>query len=227
MSRAAVVWEISHRAMLSPTMHVLKWVQWALLSTSILGFVVAMVFFPSPGQAENQWVGPLMGASLLGFLAGMVVFTVRHASWIVAVGLVLFFALLGLAIFLTGMEGPPAVAGGLLVPVSIFFLTGWCVWFSVGRVQWQRRRLLERGRSVPGVLVELRRLGMSVQRDTDYPRYGMELTFELRPEGAPAFRATATELLSETEIAALAPGRAATLRYDPRRPSRAAVERWS
>jgi len=186
--------------------------RWVFIVISIVLFIVAMYMMAN--EKDHEGPGYVFSISIIAFILGMIIFIAEYGGWISSLGLLLFFGLLVLGIILSDSGNINAqVTGGLLFPLSIFFLGGWLYWFNFGITQWKNKRLLKKGLIAKGILLSFTRTGSKITKNTDFPKYGIALEIEVKPEGKSVFRAYANEMLAENEIVNLEKGIELTVRY--------------
>ena len=178
-----------------------------------------MIYGQDFSRVFNGW---LMDYSIGTFILGMVLLISQFTNILMGLGLLIFFIMLGISI----IYSDKADWAGCGLPVSVFFLVGWIVWFSWGADKVRNQKLLKNGISAPAVIVSYVRTGTNTKVNTDYPRYGVKLVIEVHPKNSPYFSSKAEAMLAEHEIANITDGMPVTVRYDPKNKDKVAIESW-
>ena len=187
-------------------------VRWILLSISIVLFIISM--YQISQDKTHSDPGILFGICTITFILGMLIFLAEYGGWISSLGLLLFFVIMYLGMVFTSLENTKIqFVGSLIFPLSIFFLGGWLYWFNLGKTQWKNKRLLKKGILAKGTILSYTRTGVSLTKNTDFPKYGVALEIEVKPNGLPIFIAYANDMLSEHEITNLEKGLEISVRY--------------
>jgi hypothetical protein len=199
---------------------VFRFIPYILLgSFAIIFFGGLLIYGPEFSRVLKGW---LMGYSIVAFVIGLVLLISQFTNGLLGLGLLIFFVILGISIVYSNKYD----WAGCGLPVSVFFLIGWFIWFSMGADRVRNSRLLKNGVSAPGMIVSYKRTGVNVKVNTDYPRYGVELVIEVRPNDGPQFRSKAEAMLAEHEIANITEGMPVTVRYNPKDKDMVSIESW-
>jgi len=159
------------------------------------------------------------------FVAAMLIMIAASSGWIFALGLAIFFVLLGLGVGSAFMKNP-YLPTGFLLPFSVIFLVGWMVWFSIGAMAFRKNRLLKTGEKNSGVLKSYEQTGGSMKISGQMPKYQTTMIFTVKLYDGQLIESTALEMLSETEIYNLRAGDTYQLMTDKKKPEKAAVD-WA
>lgn len=142
---------------------------------------------------------------ILGIVGGWIGYWVGHAAG-----------------WTTNAVFPRQIGGGdraILLSILLSFTSVMVgLWWLVAMPLRRVRRLLASGTPGRARIVRVWRTGLTSGRDH---QLGFEL--EMHPEGASAYAATATGLVTADDEAALAPGTEVSVRYDPVHPTSVAV----
>jgi hypothetical protein len=197
-----------------------KVIPYILLGSSAIALFGGMIIYRQEyPTAMNGW---LMGYSIAAFVIGMAIIVSQWRSGIFGLGLLIFFILLGISI---GFSDKYDLAG-CGIPLSIIFLIGWIIWFTVGLDQVRNNSILKNGISAPGIIINCKRTGNTMRVNTDYPNYGVELLIKVLPQNEPDFISKAETMLAEHEIANITEGMPVTVRYNPKDKGRVSIETW-
>jgi len=199
---------------------VFRTIPYILLGSCVITFFGGMMIYGQDfSRVFNGW---LMDYSIGTFILGMVLLISQFTNILMGLGLLIFFIMLGISI----IYSDKADWAGCGLPVSVFFLVGWIVWFSWGADKVRNQKLLKNGISAPAVIVSYVRTGTNTKVNTDYPRYGVKLVIEVHPKNSPYFSSKAEAMLAEHEIANITDGMPVTVRYDPKNKDKVAIESW-
>ena len=124
-------------------------------------------------------------------------------------------------------DWPGTIGGGsgavlLSIGVSVLFvaLAGLVVFLVP---EWRVRRVLRRGAEAEATVVRVHKTG-GRSRGFGAVKHQVVCELEVCPEGGTPYRARTTQFLAETVQTALRPGARVTVRVDPARPTRVAIE---
>ena len=125
-------------------------------------------------------------------------------------------------------DWPSKIGGGqgailLSIAVSVLGVALAVSWLTIPP-QLTVRRLLRDGTPAPATVLEARQTGIQ-SRGLEGRRRQLCCQLEVHPPGGEPYRAQAIQFILEAEEAALQPGAAVDIRYDPARPARVAIVR--
>ena len=103
---------------------------------------------------------------------------------------------------------------------SVMIVVGWLV----ARPLQRERRLLSTGRQAHATVMRVWRTGLSA-RDSRGNRRQLGFELVVHPDGGAAYTVHTTDMVDVAALDAFAPGVEVDVRYDPRHPTRVAVER--
>jgi hypothetical protein len=205
---------------------IINYSSYFMLATSVIVFFGGMIIYG--GKFASVFNGFLAGYSVLAFAIGMVILISRWTSIMLGLGLLIFFILLGGCIWLSmkysGQDNIPSRLAGFGLPLSVFFLVGWMIWFSTGADHFRNKKLLESGISSPAVILNFNRTGVAMKVNADYPRYKVKFLLEVHPKNGASFQAKSDAMLAEHEITALKNGMRITVKYNPKDRKMVAIE---
>ena len=207
---------------------IIKFISYFLFVSSFIVFFAGMIIYGD--KFVNAFHGWLAGYSIASFAVGMVMLISIWTNWKLGIGLLIFFILLGFCISVSikysDQDTIATRLAGFGLPLSVFFLVGWMIWFSVGSNQAANKKLLKKGALAPGKIISFKRTGVTMKVNTDYPHYGVELVIEVHPKNEAHFQAKAEAMLAEHEIANIKEGMHVTVRFNTKNKKKIAVESW-